>query len=85
MELDFSKPNAKTLGWIEYYFQNDDKLSKRWERNGAPIHYSSRYDGWDDTEKKDPTLFKKAWFAALSFMADYEITEEDISARIGEF
>ena len=75
MKLDFSKPNPKTVSWIDSYFQNNPKLERIAERI-ADRNYNRNYDGWDE---QPVSSYEPAFDEFISEMSRHGITEDDIN------
>jgi len=77
MNLDFTTPNSKTVGWIDAYFQfHDDEKVQRAAERIAGNNYNSNYDGWDE---QPYTNIGGAFDDFISAMERFGITEDEIN------
>jgi len=50
-KIDYNTPNASAVSWMDAYFQNHDKLSRRGEQIANKYYHGA--EGWDEVEKSD--------------------------------
>ena len=79
-KVTFEQPNGYTLQAIDTYMQSS-KYENTWEKYYSVMDMfngEGSGKGWEGVEKCRPSSFLKAWNAALLFMVNHKVLQEDI-------